>query len=230
MTASIRARQREGRFPVIAEVKHRSSKEGDLLRGRDPVDYARLLATQPVAGISVVTEPVHFGGSMEVLRAVAAAVGVPVLHKDFVTSREQIDVSREMGSAAILLIAEHLTDDQLRDLAAHALAVGLEPLIEAHTADEARRVAAVDTPLVGINNRDITVFEVDDTDVARTQELAGLYPPGRLVLSESSLTGSEDVRRAALAGADGVLVGTALLKADDAAMCLRSLIGVGWPA
>lgn len=230
LTAAIRARQRDGVFPVIAEVKHRSAKAGDLLRGRDPVDYARLLTTQPVAGISVVTEPVHFGGSMDVLRAVTAAVDVPVLHKDFVTTVAQIDASKEAGSAAILLIAEHLSDELLAELAAHALAIGLEPLIEAHTAAEAHRVAAIETPLVGVNNRDITVLEVDDTDVARTQELAGLYPAGRVIVSESSIAGPEDARRAAAGGADAVLVGTAILRADDTAGFLRELIGLGWPA
>lgn len=228
LVASIRTRQGEGLFPVIAEVKHRSAKEGDLLRGRDPVQYAELLATQPVAGISVVTEAAHFGGSMEVLRAVAAAVDVPVLHKDFVTTRAQVDESMAAGASAILLIAEHLSDDQLAALAAHALSVGLEPLIEAHTADEARRVASVHTPLVGVNNRDITVLEVDDTDVTRTQEIAGLYPADRVIVSESSISSPGDVRRAAAAGADAVLVGTAVLRARDTAGLLRSLIAVGW--
>lgn len=230
LTAAIRARQAEGLFAVIAEVKHRSAKEGDLLRGRDPVGYARLLAGQPVAGISVVTEPVHFGGSMDVLRAVAAAVDVPVLHKDFITTPAQVDASAQAGADAILLIAEHLDDDLLEELAAHALAVGLEPLIEAHTAEEARRVAAIETPLVGINNRDITILEVDDTDVTRTQELAGLYPPGRVIVSESSIADPDDARRAALAGADAVLVGTAILRAEDPSCLLASLIGIGWPA
>lgn len=228
LTGAIRARQREGRYPVIAEVKHRSAKEGDLLRGRDPVEYAQLLAAEAVAGISVVTEAEHFGGSMDVLRAVAAAVDVPVLQKDFVTTFTQIDESRAAGCAAILLIAEQLNDAQLHALAAHALAVGLEPLIEAHSADEARRVAAVDTPLVGINNRDITILEIDDMDVTRTQELARLYPADRVVVSESAIAGPDDVRLAAAAGADAVLVGTAVLRARDTAAFLRSLVDVGW--
>jgi len=105
LSASIRKRQQEGWFPVISEIKVRSDKEGDLLRGRDPVALAREMAQRPVAGISVVTERFHFGGQMGLLRAVAAAVDLPVLHKDFITTERQIEESATGGSSAVLLIA-----------------------------------------------------------------------------------------------------------------------------
>lgn len=230
LTAAIRARQQAGAYPVISEVKARSPKEGDLLAGRDPAAYARLMASAGVAGISVVTEPEHFGGSMEVLRAVVAAVDLPVLAKDFVTTSAQIDAFAEAGAAALLLIAAHLDPDTLAELIDHARSRGIETLVEAHTAAEAATVGALPADLLGINNRDITVLEVDDTDVSRTAELAGHYPAGRPVISESSIASLDDVRRAAAAGADAVLVGTAALRAPDTVAFLRGLVGVGWPA
>lgn len=229
LVASIREHQGRGIFPVISEVKRRSPKEGDLLAGRDPVTYARTMASAGVAGISVVTEPEHFGGSMDVLRSVVAAVELPVLAKDFVTVPEQIDPFVEAGAAALLLIASHLDTETLAGLVDHARARGIETLVEAHTAEEVRIVGALSGDLLGINNRDITVLEVDDTDVARTADLAGLYPAGRPVVSESAIAGTDDVRRAAAAGADAVLVGTAALRAPDTVAFLRGLAGVGWP-
>lgn len=229
LVEGIRDRQRAGVFPVIAEVKVRSPKEGDLLAGRDPVSYARLLAAAEVAAISVVTESEHFGGSLDVLRAVAAAVKLPVLAKDFLTTPEQIDALADAGAAAVLLIATHLTPEALAALVGHAHARGVETLVEAHTVGEAGTVAALPTDLLGINNRDITVLEVDDSDVSLTGELARLYPKGRPIVSESAIASPADVRRAAAAGADAVLVGTAALRATDPTAFLRGLTGVGWP-
>lgn len=230
LVAGIRERQQQGAFPVIGEVKSRSPKEGDLLAGRDPVAYARLVASAGVAGISVVTEPEHFGGSMDILRAVVPAVRLPVLHKDFVTTPDQIDASAEAGAAAVLLITAHLDPDTLAALIDHARRRRIETLVEAHTAAEARTVAALPGDLLGINNRDITVLEVDDADVSLTTELAGLYPAGRPVISESSISCPDDVRRAAAAGADAVLVGTAALRAPDPVAFLRGLTAAGRPA
>lgn len=230
LAASIRARQRQGVFPVISEVKVRSPKEGDLLAGRDPAAYAREMASAGVAGISVVTEAQHFGGSFELLRAVVAAVDLPVLAKDFVTSRAQVDDLAAAGAATVLLIAANLDVAELAALIEHARARGVETLVEAHTAQEVRVVAGLDGDLLGINNRDITVLEIDDTDVSRTAQLAGLYPPGRPVISESAIACADDVRRAGAAGADAVLVGTAALRAPDTAAFLRGLTAVGWPA
>lgn len=229
LSTSIRATQAKGVFPVIGEVKVRSAKSGDLLAGRDPASYASLMASAPVAGISVVTESVHFGGSMALLRAVVESVDLPVLRKDFITRTEQIDESVDAGAAAVLLIAAHLPPGSLATLLDHARARGIETLVEAHTAAEARLVAALPADLVGINNRDITVLEVDDTDVSRTEELAGLRPEGRPLISESAIASAADVRRAGAAGADAVLVGTSVLRAPDPVALLRELTGVGWP-
>lgn len=229
MSAAIRHRQAEGHFPVISEVKVRSDKEGDLLRGRDPVVLAREMAKHAVAGISVVTEPRHFGGDMNLLRAVAGAVQVPVLHKDFVRTERQVEESAAAGASAILLITSMLEVERMAGLIEAARGCGLETLVEAHTLDEFRRVQHLPFDLMGINNRDITIFEVDDTDVSRTEELAGGCKDSRLLISESSIAGPADVARARKAGADAVLAGTAVLKAPKMADFLDELISVGWP-
>jgi indole-3-glycerol phosphate synthase len=229
LSASIRKRQAQGLFPVISEIKVRSEKEGDLLRGRDPVALALEMARHPVAGISVVTEPEHFGGSMDILRAVAAAVDVPVLHKDFIVSERQMEASAACGASAILLITSMLPTDRMSGLIAAAARCGLETLVEAHTPEEIERVRHLPFDLAGINNRDITIFEVDDEDVGRTEALAGFFGKERLLISESSIRSGADIRRAAQSGADAVLVGTAILKAVSIADLLDEMIFVGRP-
>lgn len=229
LSASIRKRQEEGRFPVISEIKVRSEKEGDLLAGRDPVALAREMARHPVAGISVVTEPHHFGGHMDLLRAVAASVDVPVLHKDFITTEDQIEESARSGARAVLLITAMLAADQMVMLIDAARRHGLETLVEAHNRGEVERIQHLAFDIMGINNRDITIFEVDDTDVARTEDLARFCKGHRPLISESSISSAADVRRAGRSGADAVLVGTAVLKAPSMAGLLDELISVGWP-
>jgi indole-3-glycerol phosphate synthase len=230
LSASIRQRQREGRYPVISEVKARSDKAGDLLRGRDPAAFALEMARAPVAGISVVTEPTHFGGHMAMLRAVADAVALPVLHKDFITTEQQVEASAAHGASALLLITSMLPVERLARLIDAARACGLETLVEAHTLAEVRRIAHLPFDLMGINNRDITIFEVDDTDVSKTESLAAYCGEGRILISESAISSPEAARRAGRSGADAVLVGTAVLTAADPRAFLEQLTAVGWPA
>jgi len=229
LSASIRSRQAEGIFPVISEIKVRSYKEGDLLRGRDPMALAREMAACPVSGISVVTEPTHFGGSMDLLTTVAAAVDLPVLHKDFITSKRQIDESAAAGAAAILLITAILDIRQLARLIDHARERGLETLVEAHDRTEMEKIRHLPFDLMGINNRDITIYETDDSDVGRTEDLARFRTGDRLLVSESALSSVADVKRAGASGADAVLVGTAVLKASSVQEFLRELTAAGWP-
>jgi len=229
LSASIRKRQSEGRFPVISEIKVRSDKEGDLLRGRDPVLLAREMTQHSVAGISVVTEPEHFGGHEGLLRAVAAAVNVPVLHKDFIITEHQIRESAACGASAVLLITALLETKQMAQLIEVAKDCRLETLVEAHNIAEIRKVECLPFDLMGINNRDITIFEVDDNDVSRTEELAGSCKGPRILISESSISSAADVRRAGRSGADAVLVGTAVLKVGNVAAFLDELTSVGWP-
>jgi indole-3-glycerol phosphate synthase len=227
---SIRQRQAEGRLPVLSEIKVRSPKEGDLLRGRDPVALAQAMSARPVAGISVVTEPREFGGSVDLLRTVTAAVEVPVLRKDFVRDRAGLEETAAAGAAAILLTVSMTDRELFADLHDTAQELGLETLVEVHDAAEIEwvRVQDFEPDILGINNRDIVRREVDDGDVSLTEDLVQFVPQGWLVLSESAIAGPEDARRARDAGADAVLVGTSILQAPDPAAAIDALVAVGW--
>lgn len=216
---------RQGKVPVIPDIKCRSPKEGDLLRGRDPVEYALGLARAGAAALSVVTEAQRFGGSEKLLRDVAAATGLPVLRKDFITTKAHIYQSANAGAAAVLLIVSMLDEEKLHMLFETALKAGLEPLVETH--DEAQIEIANRLPLslIGINNRDILRMECDGGTVARTASLAAKVAPGPIIISESAIASAEDVNRAIRCGADAVLVGTALLKADNAPGLLKEMMG-----
>lgn len=229
LAASIRQRQADGALPVLSEVKVRSPKEGDLLRSRPAVPLARAMASRAVAGISVVTEARDFGGSLELLRDVAAAVPLPVLRKDFVRDRAGLVETRDAGAAAILLTVCMLEEPLLVELHGSARELGLETLVEVHDAGEIEWVRAqgLEPDILGINNRDIVRRELDDGDVSLTESLARLVPEGWVVLSESAIAGPDDARRAREAGADAVLVGTSILQASDPAAAIDALIAVG---
>jgi indole-3-glycerol phosphate synthase len=226
----IRQRQAEGALPVLSELKVRSPKEGDLLRGRAPAELARAMAARPVAGISVVTEATEFGGSVDLLRQIAATVEVPILRKDFLRSTADLEETLDAGASAVLLTVCMLEEPLLAELHEAAHRLGLETLVEVHDRSELERVVALglEATIVGINNRDILVLEVDDGDVSLTESLAALIPSGPLVLSESAIHGPEDARRARAAGADAVLVGTSILLAPDTAAAIDALVAVGW--
>ena len=127
---------RTGRLPVIPDIKARSPAEGDLLRGRPPVEYARTLAAAGAPVLSVVTEPRYFGGSLQSLEMIAASIPRPVLRKDFIDHEDQLMESRDAGAAAILLIAARLERRRLFKLIEAALGMGLEPLVEIHRPEE----------------------------------------------------------------------------------------------
>ena len=211
---ALRARAAAGFVPVIPDFKMVSPAEGPLFVGRDPVAAAKAMAGARAPVLSVVTEKEHFGGSVELLRDIAAASGVPVLRKDFLQSVEDVEGTAACGASAVLLICASMREKLLRDCCAAALDLGLEPLVEAHTAAELRFAASLGCPLLGINNRDILALEKDGGTVRRTAELAALKPPGAFLISESGLQSPADVRRARRSGADGVLVGTAIWRSE----------------
>lgn len=227
---SIRARQRAGQMPVLSEIKVRSAKEGDLLRGRDPASLAATMAASGIAGLSVVTAGDDFGGSLDILRNVRARVQLPILRKDFTASEDDLDETCATGADAILLTVCLLDDETLTLLHGAAQERGLETLVETHAEHELERLSRLGLrpDLLGINNRDITVLETDDGDVSRTEHLAALVSEGQLVLSESAIRGPDDALRARAAGADAVLVGTSILQADDPGKAIEALVSIGW--
>ncbi len=222
---ALRRRASEGLIPVIPDFKMISPSEGPLFVGRDPVAATKDMVRAGAPVLSVVTEETHFGGSLELLRELAAAAGVPVLRKDFIQNTEDIRETAACGASAVLLICAAMEADTLRACYAEALKLGLEPLVEAHTAEELRFASGLGCPLLGINNRDILALERDGGTVGLTAELAALKPPGAFLVSESGLQTPDDVRRAIRSGADGALVGTAIWRAEDPFAFYRALSG-----
>ena len=215
--------KQSGNIPVIGDIKCKSPKEGDLLQGRDPVAVAALLAQTGAPCLSVVTEGEHFGGSLALLEAVAARTNLPILRKDFIETEEDLRQTRAHGATAVLLMCAVQPEPLLCRLYEQALKLGLEPLVETHTRQELLLVEKLGARLVGINNRNIQQWEQDDGSVDTTDQLAALAPKGALVISESAIATPAQARQAIEAGADAVLVGTAIWQAADTAGFYRAL-------
>jgi indole-3-glycerol phosphate synthase len=222
--------KRQSLVPIIAEVKLRTPRDGDLLRGRNPVELAKEMASAGAVGISVVTEPLYFGGSISLLREIRRAISLPLLRKDFVSNVHQVLESKKAGADALLLICKRLTDAKLRELYSACITVGIEPLVEVHDFVDLRRAISLGAKLIGINNRDIQKLETDNGDVTITEQLLREFDKnslGALVISESSIQTREHVLRVIKAGADAVLIGTALMKAEDITGKMHELMGIG---
>ncbi len=220
---AIRRRAAAGFVPVIPDFKLLSPKDGPLFAGRDPAEAAAAMAKAGAPVLSVVTEGEHFGGSLALLGEIVRASGLPVLRKDFIRSLRDLEETATQGASAVLLICAAMEPELLRACCAAAPGLGLEPLVEAHTPEELRFAASLGCPLLGINNRDILALERDGGTVARTAELASQKPDGAFLISESGLHTPDDVRRALRSGADGVLVGTAIWRAEDPFACWAAL-------
>ncbi|MFD1586899.1 indole-3-glycerol phosphate synthase [Halorientalis brevis] len=193
----------DGRVPVIAEVKPTSpTTEGE--RTDDPVALAEQMVEGGAAALSVLTEPEHFGGSPENLTKIREAVDVPVLRKDFVLREEQLDT---VEADVVLLIARFVGDD-LADLLAAARDRGFQVLVEVHDRDELTRALDAGAAVVGVNNRDLTKLEVD---LATFEEVAPAVPEDVTLIAESGISTPDDVVRMREAGADGLLVGSAIM-------------------
>lgn len=205
---------------VIAEVKHASPSRGVLIDPFDPVAIGTSYAQQGAAALSVLTDAAFFGGSLEHMIAVRNAVPQPVLRKDFILDPYQVYQGRAAGADAMLLIAAALDDAQLADLYALITGLGMAALVEVHDADELDRALQLDPALIGINNRDLRTFDVD---LATTEHLAGRVPDRVTLVAESGVFTPADVRRMGQAGAHAVLVGEALVRADDRAQLLQAL-------
>ncbi len=198
--------------PVIAEIKVHSPKYGDLLRGRDPFYILKAYERAGATGISYITEQKHFKGNFKLFVQICEETELPVLRKDFINSKEEIEKTAEAGASAILLIARDLRE-KTPEFADYAIEHGLDPLIEVHGKEELT-FALESRGLIGINNRDIRKLEKDDGNVSVTEKLAPLIPENRIVVSESGISSVEELK-IALRYADAVLVGTAFMKAED---------------
>ena len=208
---------------VIAEVKRRSPSKGDLADITDPAALAREYATGGAAAISVLTEQRRFGGSLDDLRAVRAAVDTPLLRKDFIVTAYQLVEARAAGADLALLIVAALTDDQLRALHDEARELGLTVLVEVHDEAETERAVDLGAELIGVNARNLKTLAVDGETFGR---LAPLIPDDRVKVAESGIFGPDDVARYVSQGARAVLVGEALVKHGDPQQAVRAMTGV----
>lgn len=217
------ARKQAGFIPVIPDIKCKSPKEGDLLLGRDPLILAKQLVEAGTPALSVVTEHKNFGGSIELLKKIVEKTGVPILRKDFIKSIDDLIITKDSGAQAILLICATLPFDLLSNLYNKALMLGLEPLVEARTQEELNFAKKLDAKLVGINNRNILELERDNGTISATELLAPYSPKDAFLVSESSIKTPVEAQAAIKAGADAVLVGTAILQAENPASFYQAL-------
>ena len=197
---------------LIAEVKRASPSKGVLASIPAPAELAAIYEAGGAGAISVLTEQRRFRGSLADLDAVRSRVDVPLLRKDFVVDPYQILEARAHGADLILLIVAALDDAQLRDLNALTAELGMQALVETHTAAELERALAIDPAIVGVNARDLKTLDVD---LARAAALIGQIPPQILAIGESAVADVADVEAYARAGADAVLVGEALVTSGD---------------
>jgi indole-3-glycerol phosphate synthase len=211
------------RVKIIAEVKRASPSRGDLAAIPDPAHQARLYELGGASVISVLTEGRRFKGSLEDLVAVKAAVGLPVLRKDFVATEYQVFEARAAGADLVLLIVAALEQDALARLHALTLDLGMTPLVETHSADEVDRAAGIGARLVGVNARDLATFDLDRDLFGR---LADRIPPDAVKIAESAVLGPTDVAHYRAAGADAVLVGEALVT-NDPVTTLQAFLEAG---
>ena len=208
---------------LIAEVKRRSPSAGSIREDLDPASLAAHFAEGGAAAISVLTDGPHFGGSLDDLRSVAERVRVPVLRKDFILSEEQILEARGAGASAVLLIVRALPAQRLASLLRFATEAELAVLVETHSAAEIGTALDAGAEVVGINSRDLDTFRID---VDTAWQLFSKVPRGVIAVAESGMTSVSDVSRAAAAGADAVLIGTALSAADNPKGLAREFAGV----
>ena len=219
-TAALEAASAGGGLAVIAEIKKRSPSKGDLAPDLVPAVLAKEYEAGGATCLSVLTDAEFFGGMPADVGAARAAVEIPLLRKDFTVSERDVCDARLMGADAVLLIVAALDDAELAAFAALAAEVGLDALVEVHDEAELDRALAAGATLVGVNQRDLTTFEVD-TD--RAVRVATAIPPGVVRVAESGVTGPTDAARLIGAGYHAVLLGESLVTSGDPAAAVRAL-------
>ena len=217
---AMRAKVADGQSAVIAEVKKASPSKGVLRADFHPADIARSYAGGGAACLSVLTDQQFFQGHADYLQVAREACDLPVLRKDFMIDPWQVVEARAMGADAILLIVAALSLDQMRELEAVAFELGMAVLVESHDAGELDLALQLQTPLIGINNRNLRSFEVSlDTTLDQLDRI----PADRLVVTESGILGADDVARMRAHDVHAFLVGEAFMRAADPGEALRRL-------
>ena len=206
---------------VISEIKRASPSKGLIEGNVNPVQQALSYERAGAAAISVLTDQQFFKGSMDDLHAVSTAVGLPVLCKDFIIHRLQIEQAKRAGASIILLIVAALEQETLHDLFNFATSLDLEVLVEVHDVEELQRALLIDVKIIGVNNRNLKTFEVD---LGNTAEIAAHFPfhEDRVLISESGIRDASDASTVAQVGAHAVLVGETLMRCANIDETLRT--------
>jgi indole-3-glycerol phosphate synthase len=214
-------RRGDGGVAVIGELKRRSPSKGDLAPDLDPGPTAKAYEAGGAVALSVLTDEPYFGGTVADLQAARDATTLPCLRKDFTIDEVQVYESRAIGADAILLIVAAIHDDSLlADLHSLAISLGLGVLVEAHDEHEVERALQAGAHVVGINSRDLSTFV---EDLGRATGLSTMIPSEVIAVAESAIRSADDSRRVAAAGFDAILVGEALVRADDPRALVREL-------
>ena len=224
--AAMRAKVARGDAAVIAEIKKASPSKGVLREQFDPAAIAASYAKHGAACLSVLTDVQFFQGHADFLVAARAACALPVIRKDFIIDPYQVVEARAMGADCVLLIAACLGDGQMAELEHAAFEQGMDVLVEVHDGAELERALRLETPLLGINNRNLRTFEVT---LQTTLDLMAAVPPDRLLVTESGILAQADVAKMRVAGVHAFLVGEAFMRAADPGAALEALFGAPKP-
>ena len=209
----------QDRLQIIAEVKKASPSMGDINLDVDIVQQAQTYETNGAVMISVLTDEVFFKGHLDYLREISSQVQIPTLNKDFIIDEKQIIRARNAGATVILLIVAALSEERLKELYDYATELGLEVLVENHNLAELEVAHRLGAQIIGVNNRNLTTFEVD---LQTSVDLAKYFKDDCFYISESAIFTEEDAKRVA-PYFNGILVGTALMQAEDVAQRIKEL-------
>ncbi len=213
-------RSPDGPVNFICELKKASPSKGLIREDFNPIEIADIYGDEGASAISVLTEEDFFQGNLEYLKAVRGVVDIPLLRKDFIFDEYQIYESRAWGADAVLLIAAMLSRSQAEELSALSAELGLAVLFEVHHWKEVDTALLLDMPIIGINNRNLKTLQID---LQTTVELLKDIPPDRVVVSESGISTRADVEFISAHRVDAILIGTAIMKAEDIRARIREL-------